>query len=135
MFSKGEILKNRKIKIFSDNKNSKTILKARSMKRDLQIITLDIYDVCSTYGITVVSEWLPRQQNERADCLFRSFDCDDWEINDNVFNILDSILDPHTIDRFSSNYNNKCFKFNSRWWHPEAEAVKAFEQRWNDECN
>ena len=48
------------------------------MKRDLQIIALDIYEFCTKYGITVVPEWIPRQQNERADYLSRSVDCDDW---------------------------------------------------------
>ena len=65
----------------------------------------------------------------------RSFDCDDWEISDKVFSILDSILGPHSIDRFASNYNSKCFRFNSRWWLPGAEAVNALDQCWEGECN
>ena len=84
MFRKRAVLKKRKVKVFSDNKNIKTILKAGSMKNDLQDIALDIYEFCTRHNIMVIPEWMPRQQNERADYLSRSFDCDDWEINDNV---------------------------------------------------
>ena len=109
MFSKRVVLKNKKVKVFSDNQNIKTILKAGSMKNDLLIIALDIYEFCTTNNITVIPVWIPRQQNERADYLSRSFDCDDWEISDNVFSILDRIWGLHSIDRFASNYSSKCF--------------------------
>ena len=70
LFSKSEILTNRKIKILSDNRNVKSILKAGSMKKDLQIIAIDIYDFCKKHNITIISEWITRHLNERADYLF-----------------------------------------------------------------
>ena len=135
LYSNYSFLQGRKIKVFYDNKNVKTVLKAGSMKDDLQSVALDVYNLCTVNGITLIPEWVPREANERADYLSRNFDCDDWEIDHSVFSLLDKAWGPHTVDRFSSNYNNKCVRFNSRWWVQEAEAVNAFDQCWSGECN
>lgn len=135
LYSNKRYLFGKKVKVFSDNKNIKTILKAGSMKKDLQAIAMQIYEFCVENAIVLIAEWIPRELNGRADYLSRCFDCDDWEINNHVFIHLDQKWGPHTVDRFSTNYNNKCHRFNSRWWVPEADAVNAFDQYWARDCN
>ena len=52
-----------------------------------------------------------------------------------MFNYLNKSWGPHSIDRFASNLNKKCNRFNSRWWCPGTEAVDTFSQNWAKECN
>ena len=49
--------------------------------------------------------------------------------------MLDSKWGPHDIDRFASNLNNKCDRFNSKYWVPGTEAVDAFNQSWSNDLN
>ena len=39
------------------------------------------------------------------------------------------------MDRFASDYNTKCIRFNSRWWCRNTEGVNAFSQNWQGENN
>ncbi|MEW8548285.1 MAG: reverse transcriptase domain-containing protein, partial [Candidatus Thiodiazotropha sp.] len=135
LFSNLAVFEGKKLKIYSDNKNVKTILRSGSTKSDLQDIALKVYAFCDERDITLIPEWIPREKNARADFLSRCHDCDDWEVSNLVFRDLDNRWGPHTIDRFATNYNNKCIRFNSRWWVPEAEAVNAFDQDWSNDCN
>ena len=94
-----------------------------------------LHDVCEKENITLSPEWIPREGNELADYLSRCQDCDSWQISIKVFNKLNSILGPYTIDRFASHLNSKCKRFNSRWWVPGTEAVDAFSQFWGQDEN
>lgn len=42
---------------------------------------------------------------------------------------------PYTLDRFATNYNTKCKRFNSRWWCPGTLGIDAFKQNWEGETN
>ena len=44
------------------------------------------------------------------------------------------VLGNHTVDRFASNLNNHCTRFNSKCWCLGTEGVNAFEQSLADEC-
>ena len=70
-----------------------------------------------------------------ADFLSRLVDCDDWSVTDTVFRNLDEKWGPHTVDRFSSHYNSKCERFNSRWWVPGTEGINCLNQVWSGEVN
>ena len=52
-----------------------------------------------------------------------------------VYRLLDNKWGPHSVDRFASNLNNQCKRFNSRWWCPGTEGVDAFGQSWANEVN
>ena len=73
--------------------------------------------------------------NEKADYLSRCFDVDDWSVNDGVFTHLERVWGPHSVDRFATHFNNKCVRFNSKWWVPGTEAVDCLKQRWASEAN
>lgn len=70
-----------------------------------------------------------------ADYLSRCQDCDDWSINQSIFECLNDKWGPFTVDRFATHYNAKCLRFNSRFWVPGTEAVDAFKQCWRGERN
>ena len=42
---------------------------------------------------------------------------------------------PHSVDRFATDYNAKCSRFNSRWWCPSNECVDAFKSLWSGDIN
>ncbi|KAK3090219.1 hypothetical protein FSP39_010162 [Pinctada imbricata] len=56
-------------------------------------------------------------------------------MNNDLFQVLDNLWGPHTVDRFSSDGNAKCSRFNSRYWCRGAEAVNCFSQPWVGETN
>ena len=75
-------------------------------------------------------KWIPRSSNSEADNLSRITDFDDYNLNLDIFHVLDFRWGPHTIDRFGCSYNAKLSHFNSRFYQPGTEAVDAFLQNY-----
>ena len=107
-------IKGKKVKVFSDNKNVQSVLKIGSRKEALQNIAMEVSEICDQNKIEMSVEWIPRSLNEKADHLSRCKDSDDWSIHERAFKKIDRHWGPHTIDRFSSHYNSKCKRYNSR---------------------
>ena len=124
-----EFLKNKKVKCFTDNQAVKRIINSGSKKADLQQISLSINECCEQSGIILNPEWIRRTENDIADTLSRTSDSDDWQIQPWVFAYLDKAWGPHSVDRFASNLNMHCTRFNSRFWCPGTEGVDAFSQK------
>ncbi|VDI09184.1 Hypothetical predicted protein [Mytilus galloprovincialis] len=76
------------------------------------------------------SVWIPREQHTHADRLSRQSDCDDWDVQDDIFTYLDHMWVPHNADRFAHDYNTKCKHFNSKYWCPGTPAIDAFTVDW-----
>ena len=129
------MLENRKVKWFTDNQNVKRIINSGSRRSNLQQIALNINRFCEQKSIVIEPEWIKRKYNVLADTLSRTTDSDDWQIQPEVFAYWDIVWGPHSIDRFASNLNSQCKKFNSRWWCPGTEGVDAFTKNWSNECN
>lgn len=70
-------LKHQRVKVFVDNMGASHILMVGSSKPHLQQIAIDIFSVCLSFGISLDSQWLPRQKNARTDLLSRFIDRDD----------------------------------------------------------
>lgn len=133
--SKSICLEGHTIKWCTDSKNVKQILEVGSKKRHLQDVALEIKNKCDSIGSNVIVQWIPREQNVTADFLSRCNDSDDWQISFQAYNIVDHFWGPHTVDRFATDYNSKCSRFNSRWWCPGTEVVDAFTSNWSNENN
>ena len=128
-------LRNNRIKWFTDNQNVVRILQVGSSKEHLQVLAVNILRTMIRYSISLEPEWLPRESNMLADYLSRIVDVDDWGIGWPVFYWLDSVWGPHLVDRFASEYNAKCFRFNSRFLCAGSEVVDAFTARWGGVVN
>ena len=104
------LLERKKVKVYSDNKNVKSILLKGSSESDLQSIALKVNEFCEKREIhvTLNPEWLPRNLNESADFLSKLSPIDDWGMSTWVFDHLSRVWGHHDIDRFASNLNNKC---------------------------
>lgn len=129
------ILRHSVVKVYSDNKNVKSVLLNGSRKQDIHNVAISLNEFCDKENIIMQPEWIPRNGNDRADYLSRCVDSDDWEINHDIFAQLSLAWGPFTIDRFASHLNNKCKRFNSRWWVPGTEAVDAVSQFWGHDNN
>lgn len=123
------------IKWYTDNQNIVYIIKQGSRKGDLQLIAIKIANVCKLNNIVLLPQWVPREENVKADQISKSVDCDDWGIDPEVYSVLDNLWGPHTVDRFASDYNTKCLVFNSKHWCPNTSGINAFDQDWKSEIN
>ena len=123
------------VKWLTDNQNVVRIIEHGSRKPLLQEIAVNILSVLMGRAIRLEMAWVPREENQQADYLSRLIDHDDWMVNPFIFQWLDSVWGPHTIDRFATHYNRQLARYNSRFWNPESEAVDAFTCNWEEENN
>ena len=79
--------------------------------------------------------WIPREFNCTADLLSKYIDIDNWEITDKVFDILNDIWGPFTLDRFANSRNTKVVRFNSKFFELGSLGVDAFQFDWSGEIN
>ena len=128
-------LENERVRWFSDNQNVVRIVLHGSRVPALQVEALAIFAVCVTNHIHIEPEWIPRKQNELADYYSHLIDHNDWRLNPAVFEWLDYVWGPHTIDRFADHLNAHTQRFNSRFWVPGSEAVDTFTCDWSKENN
>jgi len=67
LLSTVNILKDKRIKWFTDNHNVVSIVAKGSMKLELQDIALCIFTNCAQHDISIDVEWVPRTTNDKAD--------------------------------------------------------------------
>jgi len=106
-------LKHQRVKVFVGDMGASRILMVGSSKPHLQQIAVDIFSVSLSFDISLDSQWLPREENARADLLSRFIDRDNWSFNPVVYQSLDARTGPHSVDRFSSYFNSQVVRFNS----------------------
>ncbi|XP_069104365.1 LOW QUALITY PROTEIN: uncharacterized protein [Argopecten irradians] len=128
-------VKGHSVRLFMDNKSACTIARVGSSKPYLQKVAMDMLRLTSEYSITMQTQWVPRNNNKTADFLSRCSDSDDWSVQAWVFDLCEKSWGPHDVDRFASDYNTKCTRFNSRWWCAGTEAIDCFTAYWGKENN
>ena len=106
-----------------------------STKDHLQALALDIFRMCLTYDIQLISKWVPREENQLVDSISKYYDTDNWSIDDESFNFIHSQFGPFTIDRFATASNRKLPRFDSRFHCPGAENVNTFTSHWGNDFN
>ena len=92
----------------------------------LQNEALAIFDALVAHQVRIEPEWIPREENQQADFISRIIDHDDWSVHPDIFQRLERMWGPHTVDQFASFFNTQLPRFNSRFWNPRSEAVDAF---------
>lgn len=73
--------------------------KAGSMRNDLHIIAIDIFNMCFANNIELDIQWIPTMNWSKAEFISRIIDTDSF------FGYLDSIWGLHKVDCFA-NYHN-----------------------------
>ena len=120
---------------FTDNQAVSYIVEVGSRKEELQALSMAIFQTCLSQSIELEVMWVPRAQNEVADLISKTIDCDDWSINAELFNQLDMQWGPHQVDRFSDHNNCQLPCFNLRVCCPNSSGVNAFCFDWSGVLN
>ena len=66
---------------------------------------LGIFAACLSNNIRIELEWISRDENELANYYSCIVDYDGYMLHPALFQWLDSIWGPHTVDRFASQTN------------------------------
>jgi hypothetical protein len=111
-----------------DNQAACSTVQVGSMRRDLHDIAIRIFQLCSDNKIELAIEWVPQTELQKADCISRFKDIDDWQITPECFRYLDSAWGQHTIDCYTNYYNKKIDRFYSWHWNPGCTGVDFFLQ-------
>ena len=123
-------LSNEQVLWYSDNSGVISILKKGSMVHELQILALNVFEICSAKNISLCVAWLPRDDNEAADHLSKIEDHDDWQIASRIFLYFQKLVGVFTLDPFAGTLNTKCSHFYSKWWCVGSAGVDAFCFTW-----
>lgn len=134
-FESREKIQGKNLLWYTDCKNLMYIINSGSNIQDLHLIALNIDYLLRENSATLKVNWIPREANQYADYLSRKFDSDDWRISDAAFDMLNNSYGQFDIDRFATDYNNHCVRFNSRWMCQGSAGVDAFERNWATDKN
>ena len=117
----------------SDNQAAVHIIQYGSKREHLQALALAVHRLCWKHNILLSSEWVPREENALADLLSKTPDTDDWQLHPKVFQSLNELLGPHSLDCFASDRTKQIPRYCSRWWNPGCLAADAFTLSWKGE--
>ena len=95
------LLKNCNVELFTDSKMAARITEVGSMKFEYHQLAIGIFSTCLHANIHLDLQWIPRTANEQAD-YSRLNDFDDWEVAPSIFQQMDVLLGPHTLDAFAN---------------------------------
>jgi len=84
-------LQKERVRWFTDNQNVVRIVQHGSCKLVLQAEALAIFTICVGSRIHIEPEWVPRKQNQIADCYSRLVDYDDYSSNPAIFQWFNSL--------------------------------------------
>ena len=90
---------------------------------------------CSASNINLDIFWILWNNNKEVDKLSKEIDYDDWYITLELVNMLSQKWGKISVDRFVSDKNSKCLRFNSKFLCPNTEIVNAFLSDWSNENN
>ena len=103
---------------------------------ELSRIARAIWSVALEHGITLKAQHLKGVLNVQADTLSRLSSKYEWSIQQNIYDYLNVLWGPHTLDRFATMATTKCEKYNSRFLDPQSVGVDALLQKdWAVENN
>ena len=76
------------LKWFIDNQTCVRIVQNGSMKMELQRMAMNIFSVCVQKGIIIDIQWIPRQENVKADYIGNIIDYEDWGVTNEFFQFM-----------------------------------------------
>ena len=123
---------------YTDSTNLVSFWEKGSSKPLIQLDVIECLLFCKERSIQLHVLHLPREDPriQAADVGSRSFDKDDWGVDEASFAVLQSRFLPSgfSLDPFASPSNARCQKFFSRYAFPGSSATDAFSVSWDNEC-
>lgn len=130
-------LKNATVQLLTDNITTVAYLNNMGgPSLELSRLAEDIWTIAERSGLRLQTRHLPGINNVEADQLSRRFPKFEWKLNPRLFQYLNCVWGPHTIDRFSSALTSQLPRFNSRYLEPGTSGVDALAQlNWSEHNN
>ena len=123
---------------YTDSSNLVSFWEKGSPKPLIQLDIIETLLYCKERSISLQVLHLPREDPriQAADVGSRSFDKDDWGVDDASFSVLQArfLPDGFSLDPFASTSNTRCSRFFSRFAYPGSLATDAFSVDWAGEC-
>ena len=96
-------------------------------------IAQELWEYALNKQITLTAEYLPGELNHEADWESRHFrDSSNWKLNPTVFQALDHLWGPLTIDLFADRMNTQLQSYISWFPDPFAHGTDAFQIPWTN---
>ena len=123
---------------YTDSTNLMSFWEKGSSKPLIQLDVIECLLFCKERSIQLHVLHLPREDPriQAADVGSRSFDKDDWGVDEASFTVLQSRFLPSgfSLDPFASPANARCPRFFSRYAFPGSMATDAFSVSWDNKC-
>ena len=102
-------------------------------RSQLCLLALEIWEWCLLRQISPHAECLAGKDNVLADWESRHHDSSDWQLLPSVFEAINHLLGPFTIDLFASRTNAQLPVYCSWRPDPQARVVDAFSITWSQD--
>ena len=127
------LLKGSYLKWFSHSQTACKIVSVGSMRVDLRVIALRIFQLCANNDIYLDIHRISWVEVDREDFISGLIDVDDWQITPSCFAELERLWGKHFVDCFANYYNKKINRYFSRFWNPACSGVDFFVQNLSGE--
>lgn len=130
-------LKNKNVQILSDNITTVAYLNhLGGPGPELSQLASAIWMEAHEAGISLSARYLQGTLNVEADRLSRVSPTYEWKLHPRVFQCIDNMWGPHTVDRFATVMNSQLPQYNSFQYDPCTSGVDALAQSdWADQNN
>jgi ribonuclease HI len=123
-------LQGKSVQILTDNVSAAAYINhLGGSSKELSQLASAIWTEAHERSITIQAKHLAGVDNVAADHLSRLSNKYEWKLNPRLFNYIDKLWGPHTIDRFASLANTQLPKFNSLYAEPLTAGIDALAQR------
>ena len=131
-----DIVKNQVVQILSDNVATVSyIVCMGGPSQQLTEVAKQIWTFAIKNNVSLSAKYLCGAQNTIADGLSRYISQYEWALHPKVFQCIDKMWGPHSIDRFANMSNTQLTQYNSLWLDPNTSGVDAFSQKWSGQNN
>ena len=130
-------LENKTVRVYTDNIAAAAFVNHLGGSRaELCQVANATWVEAISKNITLPARYLPGVDNTTADYLSRLPNKYEWKLHPNLFQYIDKLWGPHTIDRFATLVNTQLPVFNSRFAEPLTSGIDALTQKdWQDHNN
>ncbi|GFO41465.1 reverse transcriptase/ribonuclease h/putative methyltransferase [Plakobranchus ocellatus] len=130
-------IKGKSVQVLTDNVSTAAYINFQGgQSLDLSEVATKMWSLALRHNITIKAKHLARHLNTVADGLSRIPGQYEWSMHPCLFQYLDAVWGPHSIDRFASMNTTLCPRYNSLYLDPFTCGVDSLHQSdWATENN
>ena len=130
-------LAGKNVQVLSDNVTMVAYInRMGGSSEHLSNLMTTLWTTAKAKNITLSARHLAGNLNETADFLSHLRSTYEWVLHPKLFQEINRVWGPCTIDRFASQRTTQLRRYNSLYWNPESEGVDALAQtNWTGELN